>query len=320
MQDSASAFSPSSLLCDEDDSRLRDGVDRGLDFDPCPPSSESDNEYVETLIERDASSQSNNYGVSCDDAWLKCARLEAVNWILNNRAVFGFQLRTAYLSMMYFDQFIARTSIATGKIWAIRLLSIACLSLAAKVEECKVPALSQYHVDDYYFAGNIIQKMELLVLNTLEWKMNLITPFAFVHYFVTKFCGEPRSKELVPKAIELIVDVMKEISLVEHQPSFIAAASVLAVYDCNLTRKTVEIKTSVIPSWGFLEKEHVFSCYSLLQVMDTVKSKTPKSSVLPNSLLPCPCSIVHDKSPTSMAVGSKRRLTYSDNDQLDSSR
>lgn len=72
-----------------------------------------------------------------------------------------------------------------------------------------MPALSQYHVDDYHFAGNVIRKMELLVLNTLDWKMNLITPFAFVHYFVTKLCGEPRSKELVDKATELILDVMK---------------------------------------------------------------------------------------------------------------
>lgn len=62
-------------------------------------------------------------------------------------------------------------------------------------------------------------------------------------------------------------------------------------------------------------QEHVFSCYSLLQVMDTIKSNTPKSSVLPNSLLPCPCSIVTDNSSTSIAIGSKRRLTYSDNDQ-----
>lgn len=59
-----------------------------------------------------------------------------------------------------------------------------------------------------------------------------------------------------------------DINLVEHQPSFIAAASVLAAYDCKLTQKTVELKTSVISSWGFLEKvcffiyvNHVMSFY-----------------------------------------------------------
>lgn len=95
MQDSGSGFSPSSLLCEEDGSCLKDSVDKDLDFDPCPLS-ESDNEYVEMLIERDASSQSNNCGVSCDDSlteseqtWLKCARLEAVNWILNVCVLFS---------------------------------------------------------------------------------------------------------------------------------------------------------------------------------------------------------------------------------------
>lgn len=93
--------------------------------------------------------------------------------------------------------------------WAIRLLSVACLSLAAKMGEFKAPALSDYHVDDYNFEGRVIQRMELLVLNTLEWNMSLITPFAYLNYFTTKFCGECSHKKLVTRAIELIFTIIK---------------------------------------------------------------------------------------------------------------
>ncbi|VFQ75333.1 unnamed protein product [Cuscuta campestris] len=321
MQDSDPTFSLSSLICEEDDSCLNGGsIDRESDFDcPCPVS-DSDVEFIEMMIERDIGSLSggesvDNSSSASRQSWLKLARLEAANWILTNRAIFGFKSSTAYLSMLYFDHFMDRTSVAMGKTWAIRLLSVACLALAAKVEENKAPALSQYHVDDYHFAGSVIQRMELLVLNTLEWKMNLMTPFSFVHYFVTKFCGELRPTEIVPKAVELIVDIMREVNLVERRASFIAAASVLAAYDHKLTRKAVEFKTNMITSWGCLEKEHVFDCYNMIQEMDRVKSNTPKSSVLPNPSLHGLSPSVPDKPSTSIAIRSKRRLIFDDNGQ-----
>lgn len=99
--------------------------------------------------------------------------------------------------------------IQDDKIWAFRLLSVACLSLAAKMEECKVPTLSEFPVQDYDFESKVIQRMELLVLNTLEWKMGSITPFAYLHYFINKFCGESRPKGLVSSAVKLIMTITK---------------------------------------------------------------------------------------------------------------
>ena len=96
-----------------------------------------------------------------------------------------------------------------GKMWAIRLLSVACLSLAAKMEECNVPILSEFPTEDYDFESKVIQKMELLVLSTLEWKMGSITPFSYLSYFINKFCGDSRPKELVSRAVELIVAITK---------------------------------------------------------------------------------------------------------------
>lgn len=93
--------------------------------------------------------------------------------------------------------------------WAIRLLSVACLSLAAKMEECNVPMLSEFPTQDYDFGSKVIERMELLVLSTLEWNLGSITPFPYLNYFINKFCGDSRTKGLVSSAVELILAMTK---------------------------------------------------------------------------------------------------------------
>ncbi|KAM7516451.1 hypothetical protein LguiA_006034 [Lonicera macranthoides] len=264
-----------SLFCQENESSFNEHQEND------DPITESDAKYIHMLIQRETllASDISLCPIDCSINSRKCARLDVINWIFHTRALFGFHFRTAYLSLTYFDRFLSRRFIDDGKLWAIRLLSVACLSLAAKMEECKVPALSEYCVDDYAFESNAIQRMELFVLNTLEWKMGSITPFSYIHYFITKFCGDSRPKELVSKAIELILLITKEINLMDHRPSVIAAAAALAACDNQLTVKSME---SMISSFESLEKDQVFTFYNLLQELEMGKSSTPKAMVSPD--------------------------------------
>ncbi|KAK3016526.1 hypothetical protein RJ639_006849 [Escallonia herrerae] len=308
------SISLSSLLCQEDDSFLGQHQNPDEDLDSCSLS-ESEDEYVQTLLGKETSLESFPDSSEMSKRLPKHARLDAINWVLNTRAFFGFHSRTAYLSLIYFDRFLSRRSIDNGNAWAIQLLSVACFSLAAKMEECNAPALSQYHVNEYNFEGNVIQKMELLVLNTLDWKMGPVTPFAYLHYFIAKFCGDTSPKELVSRAYELILAITKEINLMDHSPSVIAAASVLAACHGQLTREAMESKTSVISSWGSLDKEHILYCYNLLQEIEMGRSKTPESLVSTDlSAHHSRSAFLEDSSNTS-AVGAKRKLTFLDDDQ-----
>ncbi|CAI9766862.1 unnamed protein product [Fraxinus pennsylvanica] len=304
-------FSLSDLLCEENESCLNE---RGIK--DLGSVSEFDDEYIQLLIQRESIFQSdgNGFSIESEGNWLKCARLEATKWILETRAFFGFQFHTAYLSIIYLDIFFSRRSIDDPKLWAIRLLSVACLSVAAKMEECIVPALPEYHVDEFNFEGNAIKKMELLVLSTLKWKMSLITPFAYLDYFSAKFCGELRCEELLKRAVELIMAVIKEINVGEYRPSIIAAAAVLASYDYALMEKDVEIKMNVIPSWESLEKEDMISCYNLLRKFRFVNFNTPNSVICPN-LSSSQSSSASENSSITSTVGAKRRLAYPDGDR-----
>ncbi|KAH9310188.1 hypothetical protein KI387_038099, partial [Taxus chinensis] len=79
-----------------------------------------------------------------------------------------------------------------GKVWMIQLLSVARLSLAAKMEEIHVPLLLDLQVGDvkFIFEAQTIQRMEDLVLSTLGWRLRPVTPFSFIEYFLLKATGE----------------------------------------------------------------------------------------------------------------------------------
>ncbi|XP_017630004.2 cyclin-D5-1-like [Gossypium arboreum] len=185
------------------------------------------------------------------------------------------------------------------------------------MEECSAPAFSEFPIQDYQFKNKTIQKMELLVLTTLEWKMSSITPFAYLDYFIHKFYGEYRPKGLVSKIMQLIMSMIKEISLVDHRPSIIAAAAVLAAYDSRLTRKSIDLNVDFISFWGTLENEHIFWSYNMMQEIEMRKSKTPTSVISSNysSVTYSSLDAIETSSAVSNGAGTKRKLTFNESDR-----
>lgn len=323
MEDSETSASLSSLLCQEDEDSLHEEFDMTNDSNYSNFNSdaitESDEEYIESLVRSETSFEKTS--VLSDDcprmskSWLKCARLDAIKWILDARTYFGFHYRTAYLSVVYFDRFLSRRQVGNERFWVVRLLSVACLSLAAKMEEHRVPSLSDFPIEDFDFENKVIQRMELLVLNTLEWRMNTTTPFAYLGYFMLKFLGGDKTDELFSRAAELILAITKEIILMDHRPSIVAAAAVLAASDAQLSQKIVEFKINLISSWGSLSNEDILSCYNIMQEIGMGNLRTPMPTISPyiqsvNSSL----THFHENSFPS-TVGTKRRLTFCNGDQ-----
>ncbi|KAJ8485776.1 hypothetical protein OPV22_018261 [Ensete ventricosum] len=225
---------------------------------------EADGEYVEWLLSREKERESRTRDSSPESS-RDPARSGAIRWILEAQRCFRFGLRTAYTAVAYFDRFFAHKTIDAmkDKTWAVKLLSVACLSLAAKMEEHGAPAVSEFRVKGYRFSSEAAQRMELFVLSTLEWRMLTVTPFPYLNVFASEF-DELGPKGLIPKAIDFIFAAIEVMNLVDFQPSTIAAAAVLAAWDGRLTKKLVESKTSLLSCRGSLDAEHVFSCYSVI--------------------------------------------------------
>lgn len=94
-------------------------------------------------------SKEEEQGVTClDDVYLSTDRKEAVGWILRVNAHYGFSALAAVLAVTYLDKFVCSYSLQRDKPWMLQLVSVACLSLAAKVEETHVPLLLDFQVND----------------------------------------------------------------------------------------------------------------------------------------------------------------------------
>ncbi|GAB2222474.1 hypothetical protein Drorol1_Dr00013696 [Drosera rotundifolia] len=327
---SSSSHSPtislSSLICHEtetpltsclDHDQLHEQDDPFLHFTNHHPisASESDDDYIVILLERESSMLRSICSppklarlMETDVEWMNQARLVAIDYIINARALLGFRLQTAYLSITYFDQFLSKRSVDSGKSWTIELLSVACLSLAAKLEECRLPSLTEFQVREFKFENRIIQRMELLVLDTLEWKVSSVTPFAYLLYFINKFQADhqsPFSKGIVSRSINLILGIAREINLIEHYQYAIACAAVLMAVDRRLSRKAFESKMDAISLNKLIDIEDVFTCYNIMQRLEELGKVQELSSPTMTS--------ASQRPPTTSSISLKRkRLTFDD--------
>uniref|UniRef100_A0A2P2JLY1 B-like cyclin n=1 Tax=Rhizophora mucronata TaxID=61149 RepID=A0A2P2JLY1_RHIMU len=208
------------------------------------------------------------------------AREESVAWILKVQAYYRFQPLTAYLSVNYLDRFLYSRRLPPENGWPLQLLSIACLSLAAKMEEPLVPSLLDFQIEGakFIFKPRTIMRMELLVLSVLDWRLRSVTPFSFIDFFACKL--DPTGTYigfLLPRAAEIILSNIQEASFLEHWPSSIAAAAILCA--ANEIPNLSLVNPEHVESWcEGLSKHKIISCYRLMQdlVLDNNRRKPPK--------------------------------------------
>ncbi|KAJ4972715.1 hypothetical protein NE237_005889 [Protea cynaroides] len=197
------------------------------------------------------------------------AREASITWILKVHAFYQFQPLTAYLAVNYMDRFLSsrRLPEARGG-WPLQLLSVACLSLAVKMEETVVPSLLDFQVEGtkFIFEPKTIQRMELLVLAALDWRLRSVTPFDFITFFACKL--DPTSTfidSLVSNATKTILTTIREIDFLDYWPSTLAAAAILCAAN-KIPILSAVVNPGSAGSWcDRLNKVRIVSCYRLMQ-------------------------------------------------------
>ncbi|KAF6175643.1 hypothetical protein GIB67_022645 [Kingdonia uniflora] len=123
------------------------------------------------------------------------------------------------------------------------------LCVYLKVVECK-----------FIFEAKTIQRMELLVLSTLKWKMRAVTPFTFMDYFFRKNNDDlPPPSSQISRLVELILRLTRGIEYLEFKPSEVAVAvSISIIRETNHDKyEPCFIKN--------VQKESVFKCLELIR-------------------------------------------------------
>ncbi|MED6144604.1 hypothetical protein PIB30_017338 [Stylosanthes scabra] len=217
-------------------------------------------DVVTPLEPSSSSSSSSSYSSLC------VARREAVEWILKVNAHYGFSALTATLAVTYLDRFLLSFHFQREKPWMIQLASVTCISLAAKVEETQVPLLLDLQVQDakYVFEAKTIQKMELLILSTLNWKMHPVTPLSFLDHIIRRLGLKTNLHwHFLRRCENLLLSLLLDSRFVGCLPSVLATATMLHVIDQihHSTTHGMEYKNQLLNVLN-INKEKVDECYN----------------------------------------------------------
>ncbi|KAK7386406.1 hypothetical protein VNO78_26618 [Psophocarpus tetragonolobus] len=225
-----------------------------------------EDEELVTLISKEGETHLRSLSVIVEES-LEGPRLEAVNWISKVCGHYGFSALTTVLAVNYFDRFITSVRFQRDKPWMTQLTAVACLSLAAKTEETHVPLLLDLQVEEtsFVFEAKTIQRMELLVLSTLKWRMHPVTPISFFEHIVRRLGLKSRLHwEFLRRCERILLNVIADSRVMSYLPSTLAAATMIHVIKEIESFNATEYIDQLL---GLLKicEEQVIQCYKLMQ-------------------------------------------------------
>ncbi|PKA47927.1 Putative cyclin-D6-1 [Apostasia shenzhenica] len=192
-------------------------------------------------------------------------RCQVLSLILQARISSNLDPEMAYLAINYIDRFLSKREIPCDQPWIARLLAFSCLSLASKMKRLDF-TLANFQIEGGFIVdAQTIQRMELIVLSALDWRMRSITPFSFLRFFLSFF--SPANPILIQavkaRASQILFKSQNEVKLLEFKPSVIAAAALLAATH-DLFPANLPCFRSAVLSCEYLNQEKLAECCSLI--------------------------------------------------------
>ncbi|CAA2941296.1 G1 S-specific cyclin D [Olea europaea subsp. europaea] len=228
-----------------------------------------EDEELSTLLSKEQENELYN-GIQENPSLAK-ARGEAVEWMLKVIEYYSFSALTAVLAVNYLDRFLCGFHSHNEKPWMTQLAAVACLSLAAKVEETQVPLLLDFQVEEskYVFEAKTIQRMEILVLSILQWKMNPVTPLSFLDYIARRLGLKSNlCFEFLRRCECLLLSIIADYRFMCYLPSTLANATMLYIFSSLQSCIGIEYQDQLLGITG-IDKDKVEECSSLIQEVAT---------------------------------------------------
>ncbi|KAH0985575.1 hypothetical protein GBA52_012752 [Prunus armeniaca] len=203
----------------------------------------------------------NSLSCSKDSDFYFAFRLKAISLFLQAQYSCNLDPFIPYLAINYLDRFLSKRDIprnGTQNIYeAGRGTNFLLFNVYAKQRG-----------EGFIFDAQTIHKMELLILDTLDWRMRSITPFSFLPFFLSflDLNDQTLAKALKSRASDVIFNAHNEIKIVEFKPSIIAASAALSACQELLPLQFPSFKAS-ISSFQYVNKESLFKCLTLVQEM-----------------------------------------------------
>lgn len=177
-----------------------------------------------------------------------------VDWLVDVHRKYKLRNETLFLAVGYVDRFLERRVTARRH---LQLVGVTALLIAAKFEEQYPPQVKEFvYVTDKAYTEDEVMKMEVMMLNVLDFKVSRPTAWNFFQRYQTVNGCTDAHQDLAQYLLEL---TLVEYKMVRHTPSHLAAAAVLL--SNKLLRRT--------PCWTTVAVKHTCSTEQMLK--DTVK-------------------------------------------------
>lgn len=196
-------------------------------------------------------------------------RCNAARWMTKALVLHKFDPVTVVMAVNYLDRYLQRNLSLPWKAWMMELLSVTCLSLAAKMEEVEVPALLDLQIEglEHLFQAKTVQRMELNVLSAIRWRLRCVTPFAFAEKAINFLDIRQHLKSsLLIRVSELILGILTEVDFLDFNPSVLAATSVCCGLEELFPLRADLLKHSLL-EYVSVDKEKLRRCYILMEAM-----------------------------------------------------
>ncbi|KAL8502246.1 hypothetical protein ACS0TY_021385 [Phlomoides rotata] len=192
-------------------------------------------------------------------------RHEIVSSIFNYSRDFDSFL--SYLAINYMDRFLSTQSIRDWKPWIFKLVSISCISLALKMRKIDF-FFSDLMAGDggFMFNSHTIERMEMMILGALNWRMRSVNPFSFNNYFISFFNFNDKSsiQSLKNRATEIMLKGQNDIKLLEFKPSIISGAALLTAANELFPVQFPSFRDSIC-SCPYVDKGNLQHCYDVMK-------------------------------------------------------
>ncbi|KAJ7553652.1 hypothetical protein O6H91_06G107200 [Diphasiastrum complanatum] len=228
-----------------------------------------DDAAITCLFEKELSHMpGKGYVAALHLATICSARSNAVQWMLKVHRLYKFGPLTIMLAVNYLDRYLSKHLLSRSwKAWMIQLLSVACVSLAAKMEEHEVPLLQDLQIDGVanIFDTRTIQRMELAVLSSLGWRMSSVTAFAYVDFLFHKLgINRDTQKSLLARVTELVLGTLPESDFLDFRPSILALSATRCALEETVPVQAEMHKGTLIHLLP-VEKDKLEKSYMLMQ-------------------------------------------------------
>ncbi|KAH7856999.1 hypothetical protein Vadar_007866 [Vaccinium darrowii] len=194
-------------------------------------------------------------------------RRDAISLILKAQFSCNFDPFVPYLAISYVDRFISKQEIPKQrKPWMVKLLTVSCLSIAAKMMNTELSLSNLQNEGGFIFDTQSVRRMELLILTTLDWQMRPITPFSFLYFFLSLFDlrHPPLIKSLEDRASEFIYKSHYEMKVSAYKPSIVAASALLCASQ-ELLPLEFPCFRAAIASCEYVNKEKLLKCLTVME-------------------------------------------------------